>query len=119
MKDKSCPRCGRKIGIGVFLGAITGGKSRLSCPHCGAVVKRDLSLFTGLFFVGFASVVFPVMVVFGLGKNVAGRSLERIQKIFDVGPDAAFAIGIGTIIGFVLLYYLVYGLIYLRLEFDD
>ena len=79
MKDKSCPRCGRKIGIGVFLGAITSGKSRLSCPHCSAVVKRDLSLFTGLFFVGFAAVMFPVMVVFGLGKNVAGRSLDRIQ----------------------------------------
>lgn len=119
MLDKTCPYCTEDVGLGTFLAAVTSGKSKLLCPHCGETIKRDMSLFVGLFFIGFTMFLFPVMVMFGMSSNLAGRSVERIQLIFDVGPNAAFAIGMGTLLGFVVLYYLVFSIVYTRIDFDE
>ena len=118
MLDKACPQCGRSIGVGRFMSAVTGGKARLVCPDCGRVLKRDLSLFVGLFYIGFTMLFFPVLMVFGLSKTPGSSSTDRIQKIFDVGPGAAFAIGMGTLLGFVVLYLLVFSFAFTRIEFD-
>ena len=118
MLAKPCPYCSERIGVGTFLGAVSGGKSKLLCPHCGKTVKKDMSLFIGLFFFGFTMLFFPVMVMFGMSSNLAGRSVDQIQEIFDVGRGAAFAIGMGTLLGFVVLYLAVFSIVFARIDFD-
>ena len=119
MATKHCSNCNARVSAGRFFSAVAAATGTFRCAECSHVLKRDISLVTGLFYVVLTAVFLPIGIIFGLSRGPGVNSSTRIQQLFGVGPDAAFLIGIGTIFAMCVSVYAVGFLVFMRLKFDE
>ena len=118
MHGKRCPHCSVPVTASPFFSAVSSIKGSFCCPDCGGLLKRDISIYSGLLFFLFTAVLFPLAVIFGLSARPGGFSGSRIESMLGVGPGAALAIVLGFVAGLLGLLYAVGYLLFRRMVFD-